>query len=218
MLIQPDKLRKCLMLIFGGLFLILAIQVRFNLLFMHVMNDGAELAVHNFMLQIVQQGIGFASLLNHYWLAMFGIIGLSGLLYLVNYKIAMGWLIATQVIGLLVVELLSMVLTTYWDKGFKMGAMMPDLLLVWWFQILAVIAAIIVPRLTADWQWQWGIQLLVVFGWCLMALARMQQNGMLLSSELGALCFGYFWWQLSEQQYRRHAKHWCRVLEIDTLI
>ncbi|WP_010001013.1 hypothetical protein [Leuconostoc lactis] len=206
------------MLIFGGLFLILAIQVRFNLLFMHVMNDGAELAVHNFMPQLVQQGIGFAGLLNHYWLAMLGIIGLSGLLYLVNYKIAMGWLIATQVLGLLVIELLSMVLTTYWDKGFKMGSMMPDFLLVWWFQILAVIAAIIVPRLTADWQWQWGIQLLVVFGWCLMALARMQQNGMLLSSELGALCFGYFWWQLSEQQYRRHAKHWRRVLEIDTLI
>ena len=218
MLIQPDKLRKCLILIFGGLFLILAIQVRFNLLFMHVMNDGAELAVHNFMPQLVQQGIGFASLLNHYWLAMFGIIGLSGLLYLFNYKIAMGWLIATQVLVLLVVELLSMVLTTYWDKGFKMGSMMPDFLLVWWFQILAVIAAIIVPRLTADWQWQWGIQLLAVFGWCLMALARMQQNGMLLSSELGALCFGYFWWQLSEQQYRRHAKHWRRVLEIDTLI
>ena len=164
MLIQPDKLRKCLILIFGGLFLILAIQVRFNLLFMHVMNDGAELAVHNFMPQLVQQGIGFASLLNHYWLAMFGIIGLSGLLYLVNYKIAMGWLIATQVLVLLVVELLSMVLTTYWDKGFKMVSMMPDFLLVWWFQILAVIAAIIVPRLTADWQWQWGIQLLVVFG------------------------------------------------------
>gem|GEM_PF-3637713 len=31
--------------------------------------------------------------------------------------------------------------------------MMPDLLLVWWFQILAVIAVIIVPRLTANWQW-----------------------------------------------------------------
>lgn len=138
--------------------------------------------------------------------------------YLVNYKIAMGWLIATQILGLLVVELLSTVLTTYWDKGFKMGPMMPDLLLVWWFQILAVIAVIIVPRLTANWQWQWGIQLLVVFGWCLMVLARMQQNGMPLSSELGALCFGYFWWQLSEQQYRRHAKHWRHVLEIDTLI
>ena len=191
MLIQPDKLRKCLMLIFGGLFLILAIQVRFNLLFIHVMNDGAELAVHNFIPQFVQQGIGFAGLLTHYWLA---------------------------ILGLLVVELLSTVLTTYWDKGFKMGPMMPDLLLVWWFQILAVIAVIIVPRLTANWQWQWGIQLLVVFVWCLMALARMQQNGMPLSSELGALCFGYFWWQLSEQQYRRHAKHWRHVLEIDTLI
>jgi len=47
MLIQPDKLRKCLMLIFGGLFLILAIQVRFNLLFIHVMNDGAELATRD---------------------------------------------------------------------------------------------------------------------------------------------------------------------------
>ncbi len=42
MLIQPDKLRKYLMLIFGGFFLILAIQVRFNLLFIHVMNDGAN--------------------------------------------------------------------------------------------------------------------------------------------------------------------------------
>lgn len=63
----------------------------------------------------------------------------------------MGWLIATQILGLLVVELLSTVLTTYWDKGFKMGPMMPDLLLVWWFQILAVIAVIIVPRLTANW-------------------------------------------------------------------
>ena len=218
MLIQSDKLRKFLMLIFMGLFLIVAIQVRFNLLFMHVMNDGAELAVQHFMPQVVQQGILVTALLNHYWLGILVMAGIAALLALIDYKIAMGWFVVTQILVMIVVGLLSTVLAVYWDHGLKMGAMMPDLLLIWWFQILAVMAVILVPRVTPERRWQWGMQALVVLIWCLLALDRMQQNGMPLSSVLGAICFGYFWWQLCEQQYRRHAKHWRHVLKIDTLI
>ncbi len=131
MLIQSDKLRKFLMLIFMGLFLIVAIQVRFNLLFMHVMNDGAELAVQHFMPQVVQQGILVTALLNHYWLAILVMAGIAALLALIDYKIAMGWFVVTQILVMIVVGLLSTVLAVYWDHGLKMGAMMPDLLLIW---------------------------------------------------------------------------------------
>ena len=57
----------------------------------------------------------------------------------------------------------------------------------------------------------------VVF-WLLILLARMKFADMPLSSGMGALFFGYFWWQLSEQQYRKRAQHWRSVLKIDTQI
>lgn len=218
MLIQPDKLRKLLIIVFSCLFLILAIQIRFDLLFMHVMDNGAELAVHNFVPQAVQTWINVASILNHYWLAILGTAGLATLFYIANYKIAMGWFIATQMIAMLVSEIVSAILQVHWDNGVQFGPMMPDLLLVWWFQVFAVIMVIFVPKLTPKRKLQWGLQGLAVILWCLIAMSRMQQNDMPLSSGLGALIFSYFWWQFSEQQYRKRAKHWRDVLKIDTSI
>ncbi len=218
MLIEPDKFRKVLILIFSCLFLILAIQVRFNLLFMHVLDDGAELAVRHLLPQTVQSWVSLAGICNHYWLAALFTVGLACLLYWVNYKIAMGWLLVTQLLALFVAAVVTVLLQLQWHNGVHLGPMVPDLLSSWWLQILAVLFVIFLPRLMTQLKWRLVVQGCIILFWCLLALARMQQNHLSLSSELGALLFGYFWWQLSEQQYRKHAKHWREVLKIDTSI
>ena len=65
MLIQPDKLRKLLILIFCALFLFLAIQVRFDMLFMHVIDNGASLVIKNLIPRGVQNWISLGGLLSH---------------------------------------------------------------------------------------------------------------------------------------------------------
>ncbi|ETI99866.1 MAG: hypothetical protein Q611_LSC00199G0001, partial [Leuconostoc sp. DORA_2] len=49
MLIQPDRLRKLLIVVFSVLFLVLAIQVRFDMLFVHVLDNGGTLVIQNLL-------------------------------------------------------------------------------------------------------------------------------------------------------------------------
>lgn len=147
MLIQPDKLRKILILIFSLLFLALAIQVRFDMLFIHVIDNGATLVIQNLIPQSLQRWINFGGSFAHYWIAL-PIMGvLASLLYLMNYKIAMWWLVITQVLGMILTLIISFVLKIHWVDGLKFGPTIPNLLLLWWLQILAICEVIIIPRL-----------------------------------------------------------------------
>lgn len=218
MLIQPDKLRKLFILIFGVLFLALAIQVRFDMLFMHVIDNGMSLVVHNLLPQNLQGWIGFGNLFAHYWVVFLIMVLITSLLYLMDYKIAMGWFIVNQILTMILSLVLSLILQIHWVNGIEFGPTIPNLLLACWVQSLAIIAVVIVPRFVKNQRACWVITALFVVLWLLILLAEIQRNDMPLSSGLGSLFFGYFWWQFSEQQYRKHAKHWRHVLEIDTLI
>jgi len=218
MLIQPDKLRKVLILIFSLLFVFLAIQVRFDMLFIHVIDNGATLIIQNLMPRHLQWWITFGASFAHYWIAL-PIMGiLASLLYLMNYKIAMWWLITTQVLVMILVSIISFVLKIHWIDGFKLGPAIPNLLLLWWLQIFAICEVVIVPRLISDQRVRLFMTVCAVMLWMAMLVACIQKYNIPLSSGLGSLFFGYFWWQFSEEQYRKRANHWRRVLEIDTLI
>ena len=86
MLIQPDKLRKLLILVFSALFLFLAIQIRFDMLFMHVIDNGASLVIQNLIPHGVQNWINFGGLFAHYWILVPAMVLVSSLLYFMNYK------------------------------------------------------------------------------------------------------------------------------------
>ncbi|WP_242651990.1 MULTISPECIES: phospholipid phosphatase [Leuconostoc] len=89
---------------------------------------------------------------------------------------------------------------------------------MWWLQIFAICEVVIVPRLISDQRVRLFMTVCAVMLWMAMLVACIQKYNIPLSSGLGSLFFGYFWWQFSEEQYRKRANHWRRVLEIDTLI
>ena len=218
MLIQPDRLRKLLIVVFSVLFLVLAIQVRFDMLFVHVLDNGGTLVIQNLLLHALAIWVALGGLFAHYWVIVLLSIGLALFFKAINYQIAMWWFLITQFAVLLLTGVLSLILQVYWSNGLKIGPMMPDLLLVWWLQFLAVIVAIILPRVCQHQRTRVIITTVTVVFWLLILLARMKFADMPLSSGMGALFFGYFWWQLSEQQYRKRAQHWRSVLKIDTQI
>ncbi len=218
MLIQPDRLRKLLIVVFSVLFLVLAIQVRFDMLFVHVLDNGGTLVIQNLLPHALAIWVALGGLFAHYWVIVLLSIGLALFFKAINYQIAMWWFLITQFAVLLLTGILSLILQVYWSNGLKIGPMMPDLLLVWWLQFLAVIVAIILPRVCQNQRTRVIITTVTVVFWLLILLARMKFADMPLSSGMGALFFGYFWWQLSEQQYRKRAQHWRSVLEIDTQI
>ena len=218
MLIQPDKLRKLLILVFSALFLFLAIQIRFDMLFMHVIDNGASLVIQNLIPHGVQNWINFGGLFAHYWILVPAMVLVSSLLYFMNYIIAMWWFIITQVLSMLLALTISFILQIHWVSGPKLGPAIPNILLLWWLQLLATIAVIIMPNLVKNRRMRLGLTMVTIILWWLMLMACIQRNDMPFSSGLGSLFFGYFWWQLSEYQYRKRAKHWRHVLEIDTLI
>ncbi|MGY3742761.1 phospholipid phosphatase [Leuconostoc inhae] len=218
MLIQPDKLRKLLIVVFSALFLLLAIQIRFNMLFMHVIDNGASLVIQNLIPHSLQYWISFGGLFTHYWILVPAMALVSSSLYFMNYKIAMWWFIVTQVLAMILALTISVILKIHWLSGPKLGPTIPNILLVLWLQILAIAAVIIMPRLVKNRRIRQAVTIVTIMLWLLMLMACIQRNDMPFSSGLGSLFFGYFWWQLSEQQYRKRAKHWRHVLEIDTLI
>ncbi|MEX0380077.1 phospholipid phosphatase [Leuconostoc sp. MS02] len=218
MLIQPDKLRKLFIAIFSVLFLLLAIQVRFDMLFMHVIDNGAALVIQNLIPRGLQVWITFGGIFVHYWIVILAMAIIFSLLYFMNYKIAMWWFIVTQLLAMIFALAMSFILQIHWSAGPKLGPTIPNLLLLWWLQLLAIAAVVIMPRFVKNRRIRQGLTLLVIILWGLMLMACMQRHDMPFSSGLGSLFFGYFWWQFSEYYYRKRAKHWQRVLEIDTLI
>lgn len=214
-LIQPDKLRKLLIIIFGLVFTVFCLAVRFNAVLVTFGDDAATLVVQNMLPHSLQALITIGHLFAHYWVVLPFIALMAGVLYLAQYKIAMWWFIFSQVMGMLVCLIVSIVVCISWDNGLKLRDMMPNLLLVWWSQILILVVALIVPRLFQSRRLQIMMNWLIGVFWIFMMISLVQINNMLLSSGLGALLFGYFWWQLTAQTYRKRARQWQHVLKID---
>lgn len=192
MLIQPDKLRKLLILIFSALFLFLAIQIRFDMLFMHVIDNGASLVIQNLMPRGVQNWINLGGLFAHYWILVPAMVFVSSLLYFMNYKIAMWWFIVTQVLSMLLALTISFILQIHWVSGPKFGPTIPNILLVWWLQLLAIVVVIIVPRFVKNRRLRQGITMFAIIFWWLMLMVCIQRNDMPFSSGLGSLFLAIF--------------------------
>lgn len=214
-LIQPDKLRKLLIIIFGLVFAVFCLSVRFNAVLLTFGDDAATLVVQNMLPHSLQALITIGHLFAHYWVVLSFIALMAGVLYLAQYKIAMWWFIISQAMGMLVCLIVAIVVGISWDNGLKLRDMMPNLLLVWWSQILFLMVALIVPRLFQSRRLQIMMNWLIGVFWIFMMISLVQINNMLLSSGLGALLFGYFWWQLTAQTYRKRARQWQHVLKID---
>ena len=214
-LIQPDKLRKLLIIIFGVVFIVFCLAVRFNAVLVTFGDDAATLVVQNMLPHSLQALITIGHLFAHYWVVLPFIALMAGVLYLAQYKIAMWWFIISQIMGMLVCLIVAIVVGISWDNGLKLRDMMPNLLLVWWSQILFLVVALIVPRLFQSRRLQIMMNWLIGVFWIFMMISLVQNNNMLLSSGLGALLFGYFWWQLTAQTYRKRARQWQHVLKID---
>ncbi len=214
-LIQPDKLRKLLIIIFGLVFAVFCLAARFNAVLVTFGDDAATLVVQNMLPHSLQALITIGHLFAHYWVVLPFIALMAGVLYLAQYKIAMWWFIISQAMGMLVCLIVAIVVGISWDNGLKLRDMMPNLLLVWWSQILFLVVALIVPRLFQSRRLQIMMNWLIGVFWIFMMISLVQINNMLLSSGLGALLFGYFWWQLTAQTYRKRARQWQYVLKID---
>ncbi|WP_370568019.1 phospholipid phosphatase [Leuconostoc sp. S50] len=214
-LIQPDKLRKLLIIIFGVVFIVFCLAVRFNAVLVAFGDDAATLVVQNMLPHSLQALITIGHLFAHYWLVLPFIALMAGVLYLAQYKIAMWWFIISQIMGMLVCLIVAIVVGISWDSGLQLRDMMPNLLLVWWLQVLFLVVALILPRLLKSRRLQIIMSTLIGAFWLFMMISLMQANNMLLSSGIGALLFGYFWWQLSAQIYRKRARQWQHVLKID---
>lgn len=214
MLIPPDKLRKILIITFGIIFVFLGIQVRFHMIFMQVLDATTDFAVNNILSLKIPLYLGLGNLFSHYWVVISLIAVMVAFLYLIKYKIAAWWFAITQLIAMLLTWVITIILRIHWQDGPKIGETIPNLLLVWWLQLLLLLV-IIMPYLVKSRKIQVMINILIGLFWLSIMLARIQSHHMALTSGLGAITFGYFWWQFSAQQYYKRARHWQKVLEID---
>ncbi|TYC46402.1 phospholipid phosphatase [Leuconostoc litchii] len=214
MLIPPDKVRKRLIIIFGIAFIFLAIQVRFHTIFIQVIDAASDFVVHGILATKVPLFFSLGHFFANYWVVILMILVVVSFLSFINYQVAAWWFGIMQVLGMLVTWLITFILRIHWQDGPQLGETIPSLLLMWWMQILLIVI-IIVSHLVKSRNIQIVFCILLVSFWSIIMLDRIFSYNMAFTSGLGAMTFGYSWWQFSAKQYYEHAKHWQKVLKID---
>lgn len=215
MLIPADRFRKLLTIIFGTAFIFLALEVRFHGTYVQVLDSLSSFAVQNSLATRLQGPLTVLSWLSPIWVVAVLSFFFYGFLLLAHYRVAANWFLINQVVGTGVALILSVIIKLDYAGGFVLTGFMPDLDLLAWLYFLLNIVAIVFTRLFTNHFIRFVAVGLVAVFWLGLLLAQMAYQDMPLSSALGALTFGYAWWQWQERLYRRLGKHWQQLFNID---
>ncbi|MCO6183266.1 hypothetical protein AAYR18_01040 [Leuconostoc fallax] len=205
MLVSKDRTRKVLIPIFFVLFLVLALIVRLGSHMMLLLDDLSGVVTQEYTPRILMFFSTIGGLLAHYPVVIIVTLLVASFLYLVRFQVAAMWFLLMQSLLLPIVMLLTVIINVHWDNGLQIGDTIPNLLVTWWFEIFSVFFTLIFPKMVRSQSAQYIVMGVMFLIWIGILLAQLQR-GIALSTLVGAMLFGYFWWQLSQQLYLKLAK------------